>query len=61
MNRDLFELKQRYLGYSQTVPPRTEQDLPHPVSASGTERGGDGGDGGVFALSEAGHEKRGDL
>ena len=57
MNRDLFELKQRYLGYSQTVPPRTEQDLPHPVSTSGKESGGDGG---VSALDEAGHEKHGD-
>jgi len=57
MNRDQFELKQRYLGYSQTEPPRAEQHLPHPVSTSGNKSGSNGG---VSALNEAGHEKHGE-
>lgn len=57
MNRDQFELKQRYLGYSQAVPPGTEQYLPHPASPSGKEHGGDRG---VSGLNEAGREKHGE-
>lgn len=57
MNRDQFEIKLRYLGYSQAEPSGTERHLPYPAAASGGECGSDMD---ASAPSEAQREQHGD-